>query len=291
MLVDSAVRIGLGTLGTIANAVQMCCIAKKKQAKRPFEATLLSLSIADFITAVTLLCFGVYDVLLAYEIVSLKRALEIIHEAALDLSIITSLVHVMYIAVQRLCAVLLPVSFHLSFTTFRCSLGLLLIWTLSAIYCIWSAVKKADGTPTFFILSVAILACACLLFLSYSCISYKVVRSRSISGTGSPIDLTVLCNSVFVASAFVLCTIPFTMVHLSVFKPTNFYQFIVPSWCLFLNIILDPFIYFLFKYIRASGKYGLLRFVRCSASERSTTNLLFRSRQSSNQTKQATTEL
>ena len=272
--------------------MQIFFILKKKQAKRPFQATLLSLSAADFTTSATLLFFGVYDMLIANGIVSLTGFLEIVNEVALDLSIITSLVHVIYIAIQRLFAVLCPIKFQLLFTKFRCMLGLLLIWLLAVSYCVWSSLEKQKGTPTFFILSVTILVCNALLILSYVVICFKVVKSRTHPRSRSRLESKVLCNSILVASAFIICTIPFTLQHLEVLRPTTFYQFIIPVWFLFLNVVLDPFIYFLFKYAKVSRQTCLLPLTKRPLTERRETNRLLLSRRSSKQaTKQTTTEL
>lgn len=291
MLIDSAVRITFGAIGTTANSVQMFCIVKKKEAKRPFDATLLSLSIADLVTSATLLFFGIYDLLSTYRVVSETEFLNSVNEAALDLSIITSLVHVMFIAIQRLCAVLCPINFRLLFTTFRCKLGLTFIWIVAAVYCIWSSMEKAKGTPTFFILSITIIVCIALLLFSYSVICCKVVKSRSFARSRRSAEPAVLYNSLMVASAFVICTIPFTLQQLGAFEPISFYQFIIPTWCLFFNVVLDPFIYFLFKRIKASKTTWFPCSKRMSNSRTAVENQLISRCSSKQATKQTITEL
>ena len=292
LLIDSTVRIVFGCIGTAANIAQIFFIIKKKHAKRPFEATLLSLSSADLITSGTLVTFGIYDILLAKGIVSLTKFIEIMNEAALDLSIITSLVHVIYIAIQRLLAVLSPIKFQLSFTKFRCSVGLIFIWILSSVYCTWSSLEKRKGTPTFYILSLTIVVCSILLSISYFIICWKVMTSRTYPRTRGGVEAKVLCNSMLVGSAFVICTIPFTLKHLKVYEPANFYQFIIPLWLLFLNVVLDPFIYFLFKYANISLQTCLCPFAKRSSEQRRQTHNMLLSRRSSKQaTRQTTTEL
>ena len=290
MIIDLSVRITFGCIGTAANTVQMFFIIKKKQAKRPFEATLLSLSSADTITSCTLLIFGIYDLLMNEGIISSNEFLEIMNEAALDLSIITSLVHVIYIAIQRLFAVLLPIKFQILFTKFRCALGLILIWCLSAAFCIWSSLEKPKGTPTFYILSLIIIVCSILLIISYSVICCKVFQSKSYPRSRDNMEKKVLCNSILVGSAFIVCTVPFTLQHLKVYEPTDFYQFIIPIWMLFLNIVLDPFIYFLFKYVKTFRQTCLSLFAKHPSKQRKRNDEMLLSRRSSKQaTKQTTT--
>ena len=250
MVIDSAVRTTIGSIGLLLNGLQMSCILKKAQTKLPFDLTVLSLSVADIITALALLVFGIYDVLVAQDIVSAVSYLENINEAALDLSIVTSLIHVEYIAVQRLLAVLYPIRFHILFTKFRCKVGLVFIWLVCAAYCTWSSWEKTRNSPSFIIMSYTIIISIFFLLLSYLTICFKVFRKRRISRTTSRNDHTIFFNSLLVATAFLVCTIPFTLQTLGIIKSNTFYQFIIPKWVLFLNIILDPIIYFLLKYYR-----------------------------------------
>ena len=289
MVIDSSMRITFGCIGTTANSVQMFFIVKKKQAKRPFEATLLSLSSADLITSCTLLIFGIYDLLMNEKIISSNEFLETMNEAALDLSIIASLVHVIYIAIQRVFAVLLPIKFQILFTKFRCALGIILIWCLSAAFCIWSSLEKPKVTP-FYILSIIIIVCSILLIISYSVICCKVFRSRSYPRARGSMETKVLCNSILVGTAFIVCTIPFTLQHLKVYEPTDFYQFIIPRWMLFLNVVLDPFIYFLFKYVKTFRQTCLSLFTKRPSKQRKRNDEMLLSRRSTKQaTKQTTT--
>ena len=262
MLVDSCVLIAIGAIGIILNSIQISLITRRSNTKTPYEMTLLSLSIADVITASSLLFYGIYELLLSRDIVESVDALHFMYEIALDLSLVTSLLHVVFIAVQRLFAVIRPLLLHVMFTKSRCRLGLACIWLISLIYCGWSSWAKSAGSGSLIVTAYLIVSSAMLLIPSYSLICYHIYYKRKKSNNRRRQQCTVIAYPIFVTAAFIICTVPLAIAFFKLYVPCNFYQFIIPRWFLYVNSIFDPILYFLFKdcRIRKSARKLSARF-------------------------------
>lgn len=220
--------------------------------------TLLSLSIADVITASSLLFYGSYELLLSGDIVKSVEAIHSVYEIALDLSLVTSLLHVAFIAVQRLFAVIRPLLLHVMFTKSRCKFGLVSIWLISLIYCGWSSWAKSTGPGSLIVTAYLIVSSAMLLILSYSLICYYIYNKRNIFNNRRRQQCSVIAYPIFVTAAFIICTVPLAIAFFKLYVPCNFYQFIIPRWFLYVNSVFDPILYFLFKDCRLRKSFSKL---------------------------------
>ena len=148
---DFTIRLALGILGIILNAVQIRMITRKRKTRQPFQITLLSLSVADLLIAITLLTSGVDYLLISLNIAHFKGWFYLVQLSFYGFSLLSSMLHVSFIALQRLLAVLYPLRIKRILTGRRCLIAIAVIWVLCSGYITWGmlnligSVKKSGS--------------------------------------------------------------------------------------------------------------------------------------------------
>ena len=110
------------------NSIQIHMISQQQNMKNPFQITLLSLSTADLLTAITLLLDGGIYALKILRIIPAHDTFTVVQTALYGFSLSSSMLHVIFIAIQRLLAILFPLRIKSLLTKRRCYLALFLAW-------------------------------------------------------------------------------------------------------------------------------------------------------------------
>ena len=134
VIIPASIYLGIGTLGFIANLVQMIIIGRdKKQRNSVFGITLLSLNISDIFISIVQLYRGILLVLFLLLVIDLNLVLKIGKHTDLVIifSLASSFSHVIFIAVMRILALVFPMRIKRIITKSRCTIILFFLWLLS----------------------------------------------------------------------------------------------------------------------------------------------------------------
>ena len=227
----------------LLNFVQIALMIRHKRTKTPFDISVIGVCIADLIAAllwfILSLCRYVFKVK--------SRYYGIIMDAGLILSIVSSLLSTLFIAVQRSFAVFSPFKFRICFTRQRCLICLVIIWMTSILV---SFLVKYLGN--FHIYSAFVLACGCLLIMCYLILCRTVHRQRHIVSSNTVPNRNrnnrkTMLYCVLITITFVLCTFPLAFVLGKIVKSTNAYLQNLFRWLMALNPVFDSLLYFIFN--------------------------------------------
>ena len=255
------------------NIVEIIFIAKIKRRKRIYEIILASLSVSDCLFSLS--TATMFSIRLSELWKSDEQLGEATHIAFLFF-VLVSVSHLIFIAVDRVMIVLMPLRYDTIFANKRQKIGIALIWVLgfaisisTYIYstatagesiisrtqnnvstpisskknessCSKKRMKRIFRNDTELVLSISIVASDLLMILCYSTIVYQMsYKSRKCKTTKSKKDegLPLLC--LFIAGVFVIFTLPYAI--------TRFYLGRVQSWaktCLILNSGMNCVVYF-----------------------------------------------
>lgn len=247
--------------GVGLNAFQILSTIRGGRRRTPFDLSILSLSIADFLSSNFTFFFMVYWHLVHNSIVHLVHSIDIIGMVCMQYGIISSMFHLVFIAVQRVFAVTLPIEFRFRFTPRFCHISITFISILSLA----SSVLNVF-VATYDIIGYVVLASEVLLVVTYSIICGVVKKRDSAMKLISAYSLEkrkifrhTFSYSMYVSFAFILCTLPATLYSVKWIKRVDpSYVFEWVRWMFYLNPTIDSIIYFHFKKKRA--KINLFRF-------------------------------
>ena len=227
----------------LLNSVQIALMIRHKRTKTPFDISMIGVCIADliasllwFITSLSTYVFKVYS-----------RYYFIMMDAGLILSIVSSLLSTLFIAVQRSFAVFSPFKFRTYFTRQRCLKCLVFIWITSILV---SFLVKYLGN--FHIYSVVVLACGCLLVMCYLILCRTVHKQRHIVSSNtvqnrSRHNRKTMLYCVLITITFVVCTFPLALLLGNIVKSPKAYLQILVRWLMALNPVFDSLLYFIFN--------------------------------------------
>ena len=250
--------IAVPSLALIANIFQSCCACHRRKQNSTFEATLISLNIADIFSSLGFLVSGVYD-LVAEEGPDESQVLKFVFLGAgmSILSVISSFGHIVFIAVQRFVAVLYPLQITRIFTKRSCRVCLFCLWLLSALVTIGFYFKAE-----IVVLGYVMLTCGSLVVILYTPICYTMIKRRNFlmrnSASNSAIlksNQSVMGHSITVVLAYIICNFPYGIQIILAkheFLETVFFDI---SWFLFvLNPLLDSLLYFTIGFCKKRNK-------------------------------------
>ena len=132
-IVDTIVNFTTCMLGTALNFCEIASLLHTRRTKLPFDITLISLAISDLIVAIVMLIFDI----VVHRVINLAtlKVHERLYVNVFTLSIfassLSSALHMWFIAIQRLIAVLYPFKVSIWMTRKRSIITLLLIWAPS----------------------------------------------------------------------------------------------------------------------------------------------------------------
>ncbi len=244
VIILSCIYTGTGSLGFLANLVQMIFICRdKKQRNSIFGMTLFSLSTSDIFVSILQLYRGSLCILLLLVIdISLTNKVGTPTDLGISFSLAASFFHVIFIAVMRLLALVFPLRIKCIITKSRCKLILLLLWLLAIAFVTiyYFIIKGKLGAILIIITSV-------ILLVAYSFICYRMKGRYDIDNNDATrryrqqSDRDVLVYSMALAFTFCICYMPASMSHFMKMSPR------MQEIAIFLysvNPFLDPLLYF-----------------------------------------------
>ena len=236
-----------GFTAIILNIVEIGSILRKKTVKTPFKITLFTLALADLMISVAQCFSHIIGFLVEKGRIPSSPEMDISFttvESTIHGAFISSFLQILFISVQRLIATFWPLKCRRILTKVRCYFTLIIIWLISVLLIIGTAVFKLYNYEMIF--TVLIFTSGVTVFIIYSLICYQIFKKRRsviIRSTVPPRqNQTVLCFSILVTVALFVCTLPFGLSTLGYMRFSG-----VPIWLMFLNPVLDPVIYFLFN--------------------------------------------
>ncbi len=246
----NAFQLTFGCLGIVSNTLQIVLISRSRDRQKVFTMTLLSLSIADLIASIMASFIAFCSIFEALDIAKLKGS-EFAGITGFAFSNGSSSLHILFIAIQRLCIVMFPLRFKRIFTTFRAKLALASIWSLSAaftlIYCFFHNLFLKHS-------SYALVADSIIMALLYGLLCYKIQKQqqerRRILNSTQKKSMRIFMHSVAVLAAFMLCTLPYAVIYIT---PLHGFEKIgneIGWTMLTLNPFLDSLLYFLSSYCK-----------------------------------------
>ena len=261
------IDLAAGILIAILNIVEIAMIGKIRRKKRIYEIILLSLSVSDCM-------FGLSNVVVSSIYLSNTNSYGELLETAYTsyaFFILTSIFHLIYIAVDRVMIVLKPLQYKSIFTSKRQKIGIAILWILAFVIGVTTytayeltemepAVSDTQNQPVSqnnfqkdiqLVLSIVIVVLDFSMVVSYGIIIYRMSykkRKKLTPKSAKHERLPILC--VLIAAVFVLFTMPYAIARVSFGS--------VPFWAnfiLLLNSGMNSLVYFFRQKIEKHHKH------------------------------------
>ena len=243
-----SLRIAFGLLGLAANVVQLVFTIRSKKDLTSFDITVFSLNIADMVSSIFFTFYGLARILCSYRIIGASFLTYL--SFGLNFSIVASFNHIIFIALQRMCAVIFPFNVHSIITSLRFKVCLTLLWLTAIAYAVVCAFESVDFLA---VNSYTIFVSGILLISLYSVICYTAIRGApshpqlSVHGN-RPHRYSVLLHSFLITLGFVVCFFPFAVTYL--FVAYDFTTVLIADLLVMFNTFIDVLVYFLIQYIK-----------------------------------------
>ena len=261
------IDLAAGILIAILNIVEIAMIGKIRLKKRIYEIILSSLSVSDCM-------FGLSNVVVSSIYLSNTNSYgELLETAYISYAffILTSIFHLIYIAVDRVMIVLKPLQYKSIFTSKRQKIGIAILWILAFVIGVTTytayeltemepAVSDRQNQPVSqnnfqkdiqLVLSIVIVVLDFSMVVSYGIIIYRMSykkRKKLTPKSAKHERLPILC--VLIATVFVLFTMPYAIARVSFGS--------VPFWAnfiLLLNSGMNSLVYFFRQKIEKHHKH------------------------------------
>ena len=261
------IDLAAGILIAILNIVEIAMIGKIRLKKRIYEIILLSLSVSDCM-------FGLSNVVVSSIYLSNTNSYgELLETAYISYAffILTSIFHLIYIAVDRVMIVLKPLQYKSIFTSKRQKIGIAILWIPAFVIGVTTytayeltemepAVSDTQNQPVSqnnfqkdiqLVLSIVIVVLDFSMVVSYGIIIYRMSykkRKKLTPKSAKHERLPILC--VLIAAVFVLFTMPYAIARVSFGS--------VPFWAnfiLLLNSGMNSLVYFFRQKIEKHHKH------------------------------------
>ena len=249
-----SLSMSFGFVGFIINIVQIILICRQKKKKSAFLLTILSLGIADGLSALAVVIYEIYWFLAVHRTIFsiLPSMISLwIFLGTLIFSQTVSFSHLIFIALERFVAVFYPIRLADVFSRRRCILGLAVIWFLSAIPSIvFQFTRKVHS----FKLIIQICALSLIIFYTAICIKVnrrpKFMTPRNGASSRRSKNRKLVIHAVAVTLGFIICAFPFCLSD-----PGDKLNLWIAVLMLNCNSSIDSLLYFLLQYYtsRRSG--------------------------------------
>ena len=230
--------------GIVLNIIEIGSLVYTKRTELPFHMTLISLALADLF--LSLFSFLVVIILHAVPIPAIPEWFFVVFILVLYSSTISSMLNLLFIAIQRLIAVLYPLQLSVWITRKCCMAILMLLWFTSLAVTAPIFFKPVFST-TLFQYSPSIVGM--VMVICYCAINYRMIAKRRMSGarssSSSPRNKKILLYSICATVLYLISVLPYT-IHRAVF-PKAAMPFYATS-LMYFQTVLDPIVYFLFRY-------------------------------------------
>ena len=228
-------------LGIVFNFCEIASLVHAKKTKLPFDITLISLAVSDLLLAITSLVLGISISVIPHLAASDWYSKVITF--CIQSSSFSSALHILFIAFQRLVAVVHPLKISIWITRKRSIVTVLLLW-------LTSAVVSVPASMDFYIYQ-RIFICSpffsiIIVIICYFIISFKMMTRKAPTAGGQRAhNISVLAYSMSITAIFMICTLPFTIYAIQ--EPVSLLRMRPPSYVLLLfyvQVVLDPILYF-----------------------------------------------
>eukprot|EP00794_Sanderia_malayensis_P018248 gene18248-20068_t len=212
----------LGVLGFSGSTAQLVVFCRSKKPKRPFDITMTSLRVADIFLSVLSIVDGVVFFIETHDHKSLFSS---VYLFGLHFVMGSMIFHMLFIALERLVAVRLPMKFQQLITIRRSITFLIVSWFLS----IGIAILEDRDFFNFgfsVIFNYSIFASGLIAVIMYSAICY-FERKNQVAVAVGPSQTSpnrhnrgLVIHSVVVTMSFMLCTFPYAILTLKSLEQT-----------------------------------------------------------------------
>ena len=236
-------------LGITLNAFQILHTIRNNRKATPFDLFIFSLSVADLLSSSVALLFMIYWHLIHNSIIKNNPVIDIISIVLLQYCILSSMFHLVFIAILRVTAVVSPFKFRHLITSNLPYTLIVIIWVLSLVSSVVNVFLVALDAIGYVVSTVEALLV--VIYITICCAVKKQDDSMTQLATcrqqRPPIFRHTLLHSVYVTSAFILCTLPATLFSIGAVKrvnPSYVYEWV--RWMFYLNPSVDSLLYFYF---------------------------------------------
>lgn len=238
------------TSGIGFNMLELVFLVREKKIKEPFKMAIFSLALADLLSSsIMMLLAMLYTIAGKYKISLFSVAFA---------SFISSQFHIIFITIQRFVAVIYPLKLKIVVTSLRSAVSLVFIWISSISLAIVLKNINLEGFIGVLILGYVSLISGVVIIFSYGIIIYRLIKQRMkiTPNTSSPHKLRTILYSLTITAAFIVCNYPWvlTSIKRGACKSCEI-PFNIESVLLWLNLVIDPIIYFLFHAIKSSNAF------------------------------------
>ena len=227
-------------IGLSLNIIEMAFLIRGKKITEPFNMVVFGLATADLLSLAVALIISITWQASSIFLADLTYAI--------ILSVIASQLHIIIITLQRFIAVVFPFRSKAVLTSRNCFICLVAAWILS--FLLTAVLFMLKSELGYIIANYALLLCGAVLFLSYSIIVHRMVKSRrsvTSARVASSQNIKVVIYSFSVTLVFMLCNYPLAIKTLILGIPSKTTpDDSVASFLYWLNPMIDPITYFLF---------------------------------------------
>ena len=241
--------MAFGLLGLAANIVQFVFTMRAKKDYTSFDITVLSLNVADTVSSLFFTSYGLARILVNQRVIGMKFLIYLAY--GLNFSVVASFNHIIFIAFQRMFAVIFPLSIRSIITSLRFKASLTFMWLAAIAYAVTCAFKAVDFLA---VNSYTIFVSGIMLIVLYTVICYRAMKQTnapprsSIHGNRAQRH-GVLLHSLFITLGFVVCFFPFAINYL--FVPYDFVSVLVADLLVMLNTFINVLLYFFIIYFKS----------------------------------------
>ena len=254
------------SLGLILNICEIASLILAKRTRLTFDITLLSLSISDLLLALV----TALHVILFFSIPPLATPRWWYWKffiVFINLSNLSSALHMMFIAVQRLIAVLYPLKASAWITRKRGVVTIFVLWLASVV----ASVPMSTECYTYHqISSCSPFVIASVIIFCYITINVKLMTRKAPTTVArhQTQNFSILLYSICITAIYIFCAFPFTIYAIS--QPGNALKKDIPTYIMhifYLQVVFDPVVYFFSQILKRTRCTIFSRICHCCAPE------------------------
>jgi len=258
----------IGGLGITFNVCQIVSLLSAKRTKVPFDVTLISLATSDFLFSSLAIVGSIINYSLP-NAAMLKPFRHFINICFSFLAVSSSL-HMWFIAIQRLIAVLYPLKLSTWITRKRSVITLLLLWLVSSVL---ATPLLIDNYTYERIFICSPFFSTAVLIVCYFIINHKMLTRKAPTVRGQRTQsMSILVYSSTLTVIYIITIFPMTIVTMR--QPVLLRKMDLITYAhqiFFLQVILDPCVYVFSQSLKRKSCRICYILCHCSRSEKVST--------------------